>query len=312
MTECCLTENARRRNGSNLKMDPTRTLKLRNAFIREYKRRITRIKIGIIDFLVRKDALGLKLQKLIFNVEERQFEFQSDSGKLASFASWLQSQIDNEVLYAQIATGVLSAAPGRFTGGMGQVPWTVKYIESAYKQGLISAYLASRRNLASDDPNFITASQEDFLRQAFLAPERISKVQLLSSRSFEQLRGVTAQMAGKINTILAQGIIDGKPVTAIAREMLAVVEGITEAQAIRIARTEIIHAHAEGQLDAFDDLGVSEVGVMVEWQTAGDNDVCPVCAKLEGKTFTIEAARGKIPQHPNCRCSWVPRIPLRK
>lgn len=38
----------------------------------------------------------------------------------------------------------------------------------------------------------------------------------------------------------------------------------------------------------------------MEWQTVGDEDVCPDCETLSGKSFSIE----KIPDrpHPNCRC----------
>lgn len=299
-------------------MDPTRTLTLRNAFCREINRRSTALKLSIYDFLVRKDALGLKPAHLTQNATDRQFEFQTDTDKLASFNSWLQNQIDQDFLFAQLGSGLLATtstfagqavAGVGFAGSMGRGPWTVKYIESAYKSGLINAYLAARTSLAASDPDFIDASQAEFLRTAFLAPERVSKVQLLASRSFEQLKGITGQMSGRINTILAQGMIDGKSVTQIAREMFDAIDGLTLARALTIARTEIIHAHAEGQLDAFSDLGISEVGAMVEWSTAGDDQVCPICADLEGKVFTIDEARGMIPQHPNCRCAWIPKIP---
>jgi hypothetical protein len=73
-----------------------------------------------------------------------------------------------------------------------------------------------------------------------------------------------------------------------------------------IARTEIINAHAEGQLDSFDMLGVEEVGVVAEWATAGDDRVCEECASIEGELFTVDEARGMIPLHPNCRCAWIP------
>lgn len=315
---CGLIHNAGKTNSAKLlRMDPTRTLTLRNAFIKEIRRRMTALKLDIFDFLVKKDALGLK-PAITQNATDRQFEFQTDTDKLASFNSWLQNQIDRDVLFAQLGSGVLSTASilaGQsvagvgFGGSMGKGPWTVKYIESAYKKGLINAYLSSRRSLPESDPQFISESQEDFLRTAFLAPERLSKVQLLASRSFEQLKGLTGQMAGRINTILAQGMIDGKSVTQIAREMLDTIDGLTESRALMIARTEIIHAHAEGQLDAFSDLGVEQVGALVEWSTAGDDRVCPICAALEGKVYTIDDARGLIPQHPNCRCTWIPKLP---
>jgi SPP1 gp7 family putative phage head morphogenesis protein len=73
-----------------------------------------------------------------------------------------------------------------------------------------------------------------------------------------------------------------------------------------IARTEIIRAHAEGQLDALEKLGVDKVGVMVEWSTAGDDRVCSLCMSLEGVVLKIKEARGLIPRHISCRCAFSP------
>jgi len=79
-----------------------------------------------------------------------------------------------------------------------------------------------------------------------------------------------------------------------------------------MARTELANAYAEAQLDAFQQLGIDEVGVLAEWLTAGDDRVCELCGSLEGRTFTVEEARGMIPQHPQCRCAWLPAIPDRR
>ena len=84
------------------------------------------------------------------------------------------------------------------------------------------------------------------------------------------------------------------------------IEGLTRTRAIVIARTEVIAAHAEGQLDSYERLGIQEVQVQAEWMTAGDNRVCPECETLEGATLTVTEARGLIPRHPQCRCAWVP------
>ena len=73
-----------------------------------------------------------------------------------------------------------------------------------------------------------------------------------------------------------------------------------------IARTEVIAAHAEGQLDAYSVLGVKQVKVQAEWLTAGDDLVCPLCADLDGEVMSIDEARGLIPRHPLCRCAWKP------
>jgi SPP1 gp7 family putative phage head morphogenesis protein len=98
-------------------------------------------------------------------------------------------------------------------------------------------------------------------------------------------------------------------VKEIAAEMLDKIDNLTETRALTLARTEVIHAHAEGQLDQFTDLGVEEVGVEAEFSTAGDDLVCPECEALEGQSFPVEEAHGIIPVHPNCRCTWIPKIP---
>jgi hypothetical protein len=66
-----------------------------------------------------------------------------------------------------------------------------------------------------------------------------------------------------------------------------------------LARTEIVNAHAVGQLNAFRMLGLEELGVMAEWSTGGDDRVCPDCGALEGEIFTVDEAEGMIPLHPN-------------
>jgi SPP1 gp7 family putative phage head morphogenesis protein len=73
-----------------------------------------------------------------------------------------------------------------------------------------------------------------------------------------------------------------------------------------VARTEIVRAHAEGQLTAMEDMGVTDLGVAVEWDTAHDDRVCPKCADLQGIVVKTSEAHGLIPRHPNCRCSWIP------
>jgi 2'-5' RNA ligase len=67
-----------------------------------------------------------------------------------------------------------------------------------------------------------------------------------------------------------------------------------------------IRAHAEGQLDSLKSLGVQQVGVSVEWSTAEDEDVCELCSDMDGVVLDIDEARGLIPRHVSCRCSWAP------
>jgi len=58
--------------------------------------------------------------------------------------------------------------------------------------------------------------------------------------------------------------------------------------------------HTRGRKD--DD----ELGFAVEWSTAGDEGVCPLCRPLEGIVLTEDEAQGMIPRHEFCRCCWTP------
>jgi len=295
-----LVSNAPRSRRKNpLRLDPTRTTALRVQFIKEVKQRFTRLKKSVRDFMLHKDALGLVTHA---SPGHQQYRFQTDDKKLTAFNTWFKQQVEEDVIRPISASGSLWAAP---SGSMATGPWTNKYVESAYKKGTLNAYLQAKKEDLAAQTDFAQMSQQQFLRDAFLQPETTSKVQLLATRAWENMKGVTDSMGTKLNQILAQGMIDGSGAEDIADNMTDAIDGLTDARALTIARTEIIHAHAEGQLDAYEDLGVTELGVDVEWSTANDERVCPDCEDMEGQTFSVDEARGLIPLHPNCRCSWI-------
>lgn len=272
--------------------DPTRTIILRRAFARAIRRRFNNLKSQIRNLIITLDAFGLGDENPIFNQSPREFAFLTDPQKIQAFRRWLAEQVE---------AGILT------TDALGQ-PWTAEFIEDAYRRGRGRAFTdVNRRNLEPIS-DFFAGSREEFLRSAFSNPETVSKVQLLATRSFEELRGVTETMAQRLNRELANGIIRGDNPRTVARNMTEAIDGLTRQRAELIARTEIVHAHAEGQLDGLEDLGIEEVTPAVEWTTAGDDRVCPRCAANDGEVFTIKQARGLIPLHPNCRCAWLPAL----
>lgn len=265
-----------------------------SATMRRFKKLIAAVK----EFMIELDALGLKEKsahttKMIFNVQPRQYQFLTDANKLTAFNEWFREQVE---------AGVLSVDPGT----RADQPWTTEFVDSAYKRGVVNSYVSSRQAGVFDQEGVGDITQEEFLRSSFAAPEAISKIQLLATRSFEGMRGVSATMSSDMSRILAQGLADGRGPADIAREMVARIGNLTENRALLIARTEIINAHAEGQLDSFKKLGIDKLGLKAEWSTAGDGRVCPLCAAREGQVFSVEDARGLIPLHPNCRCAWIP------
>jgi len=224
------------------------------------------------------------------------FAFQTTSQQIKSFRKWLGTQIQLDIL-----TSTAAEADRAY--------WTA-FIEEGYKKGQGRAFVDTRPIiLKSGTPAqqaFYEGAKSEFLRSSFGSPVAIEKVQLLAGRVFTELRGVTDAMAQGITRELTEGIARGENPHSIARKMQNEIRRIGQRRATLIARTEITRAHAEGQLDAMDKLGVTDVGVAVEWSTAGDDRVCPLCQALGGVVMSIKEARGLLPRHVQCRCAFTP------
>jgi len=272
---------------NQLKRDPTRTTLLRRKFCADMKRRFKSVSKAIQTLIVTDDVFGLEERKELAILQERQaWRFNTSAQKAQAYQKWLQQQIDAKILTTDAITGK---------------PWTGTYVESAYRKGGLRAYTDLRAaELAMEGDEFFLGGKAEFLRTAFDAPELLNKIELLSTRTFEELKGVTSSMSQQMSRILSEGLVKGYSPRKIARELRNNVTKITNTRALTLARTEIIHAHAEGQLDAFEHLGVKEITVMAEWSTVGDDRVCPLCGDLEGVVMTVKEARGLIPRHPNC------------
>jgi predicted double-glycine peptidase len=124
-----------------------------------------------------------------------------------------------------------------------------------------------------------------FLLQV-LRPER---ARAAADRGFSQHAGAVADAA----TRFALGETSAEHELAAASRASA-----------RAARWTVVSAQAEGQLDAFEKLGVNRVRAVVEWTAQAG--ACEECSALDGAELTVAEARGLLPVHPNCRCAWAP------
>lgn len=277
-------------------IDPTRTRTLRAQYSRKMLQTLTALRkeitleIGtknIFDLSV-KTSSPLTPSRIVGNLTFNQYRFLTDEQKLKAFEEWITLAIQSKILFFE-----------------GDSIWTKQYIQSAWRKGVTRAWIDANRHKLLDENDFYQGTKANFLQTAFGAPESLSKIQFLATRSFNGMKGLTDSMKSQLNFILAQGIAEGRGPRYVARLMNEQIAGMSRRRALTIARTEIIAAHAEGMLDSFERLGISEVEAEVEFSTAGDDRVCSQCASLEGETYTIKEARGIIPVHPNCRCSWI-------
>lgn len=205
----------------------------------------------------------------------------ADPEKIRAFKEWLKQQL-----------------AATLQGKSEEELWQ-RYVEMGFRKGAGRAFDDTKAVARGALADALPDGKDQFLRQAFAQPVAVDKVRLLASRSFDDLEGVTSEMSTRMTRVLTDGLVQGQSPLAIASGMTDQVD-ISQARAETIARTEIIRAHAEGQLDALGQMGVEEVGVAVEWNTTGDDAVCELCAPLEGIVLKIDEARGMLPRHPNC------------
>lgn len=283
--------------------DPTRTGFLRRRLHGDITARFEVFRKQLYDLLVRQDSFGLgrKPNFLLFNEDWR---YLSKDKQVDELKRWLKYK-----------TGQLFLKQGQDDSTQS---WLGQYIKQAYGKGL---------KRANDDwkkpTGVLTMPKEagqifqqgqiaEFMRQSFGGPIAVEKVQGLAARTFSDLEGVTEQMSSAIVRTLLDGTVNGLNPRQIGTELNTLVNGYKN-RGTTIARTEVIRSFNEGALDGLENLGATQIGVMVEWTTSGlgitkkgNPSPCPKCAPLANLVLTLEEARGLLPRHPNCMCSIVP------
>lgn len=276
------------RTNANDRYDPTRTTVLRKQWEADFKRRYKSIISDVNKSIITNDVFSLKTNEPI---PSGSFDFARNPEKVALFMDWLEGEQKSKVLGIQRGTTVASAANNS---------WQNVYIDSSYKKALRQSATRIRRQGARVSDRFVDS--------AFNRPIHADTAGIIYTRAFSNLQGITQEMDKQVSSVLARGIIDGLSAKVIAKNINDRVSKIGLTRSRLLARTEIIAAHADATLNMYQEAGVEGVEVMAEFVTAGDDSVCPECEALEGKVYTIERARGLIPVHPQCRCSFLPLL----
>lgn len=185
------------------------------------QRRFDRVRRDVWKLFVTDNSLGLT-----FNATK--FVFETDPAKIRRFQKWLQQQINAGILEINPVTGEPK----------GLKPWMYKYIDSAYKKGLVSSYIAAHKKTLGMKQGFYEGTRDQFLTSAFARGERTSKLQLLYTRSYEDLKGVTSAMSTQMARVLTDGMAHGKHPLQTARLLSKTITGISKKRAKVIALTE--------------------------------------------------------------------------
>lgn len=260
-------------------VDPTRTKTTRKRYAQKLRAGFSKINTEVRRGVRDRDVFGLDVGSDALAERVPSFRFTTDDQKTEEFLRWLRQQQEQDVLR--------TISTDRNT-----------WVDSAYRRGVQHADTTARQAGVDVPAN----SLEVTLRQ----PVHRDTLQLLYTRNFEALDGITSEVSRQVGRELTQGFAEGVGPEDMARRITDRVDSIGRTRATVLARTETINAHSTATLERYDELGVEEVGVKAEFMTAGDLRVCPECASLDGEVFTVKEARGIIPVHPSCRCAWVP------
>jgi SPP1 gp7 family putative phage head morphogenesis protein len=211
---------------------------------------------------------------------------------------WLEEQ-NNKFVLSKGGTGIEIVSRGD--------NWTDVHIRSAYQKGVVRARQELRK-AGVDLPSF--ESQPSGISGVFNAPFHADRAQLAFTQTFEGLKGITKAMDAPISRVMAEGMARGDSPRIIAKSIAGIggeIDKIGLNRARTLARTEVIRAHHNANINEYEAAGIDKVKVKAEWSTAGFN-VCPICESNEGRIFTLNQIRGLIPVHPNCRCVAIPIV----
>ena len=209
------------------------------------------------------------------------YDWPSRGARMRAFDEWLQNSLDDVVI--------------------GDGAWADDYIRYASGRGVVHA---NGRLQAAGYPDVDDVD----LANAFNLPIHRDTLSTFYRRQYQLLRGVNQQIANDISRELSQAMLEGVSPYEAGRRIGNTATSIGVQRGTVIARTELVHAYNESALDRYTRiLGSSgTLQAVLEFQTAGDNRVCPECETLEGAIYTVSEARNVLPVHPLCRCTWIP------
>lgn len=273
--------------------DPSRTKTHRQTYAQRLRGAYGRINAYIRNSVEKRDIFGLRDSELYADASPPgNYQFLSDPQKVEAFVAWLEQAQEDEVLE------IIDQDDNRF-------------IRRSYGTGLENAHNDLKR--AGYDVT------EDDVQALFNQPIHEDTLQDLYTRNFvgtddpniNGLVGITEDVADDIREELTQAFVEGVNPRETARRITGRVDSIGKTRATILARTETLHAHNEAKLTRFQQTLGAHIDVQVdaEIRTAQDARVCEICEPRHGEVMAIDMARADSPPwHPQCRCTFVPRI----
>ncbi len=136
-------------------------------------------------------------------------------------------------------------------------------------------------------------------------------MQWVKDHAGETIDGISEDTRAQIREVIEASFDEQFDVDDLADEIADIIGD--PARAELIARTEVMRASNEGQLEAWDqatDAGLLTGNEQKEWIVTPDDRLCPICEPMDGVTvpldddFDVDGDKVDAPPaHPNCRCT---------
>lgn len=193
--------------------------------------------------------------------------------------------------------------------------WFNTYIQQAYRSGALNAYAQVHPSKGKKFQASEAGAASTFLMMILQKQHQQDQLDRFIVQTQKSLESIGAQLQSTAAQIITHALTTDATPAATAKILRNWIATTIPKRLVLTIEYQITAAHAEGQLDGFESLGITEVGADVEFVTvAGPGAteaemiklrVCPKCRALAGQTYTLQEARGVIPQHPKCRCNWL-------
>jgi SPP1 gp7 family putative phage head morphogenesis protein len=261
-------------------LDPTKTSALRRRYTQAMNRRFRELAKDIRESFA-NGALTVNQA-----AGPGEFDKSTLTQKVEAFKLWLDTQIASVILETAMP---LARRIRRH--------WQEIFIRAAYIRGITDteSALKSVSELSAPVPS---------IEVAFRSGVHAETLELMNARVFQGLKGITDDMAAKLADIFSRSLIDGVGPKVIAKRITDEISSISRRRAMAMARTETIRVYNESRLNTMEQNQIAGVTADVEFLATDDGRTCSICKGLDGKVFTIKEARGVIPVHVQCRCSW--------
>lgn len=248
------------------------------AAVKEIQRRYKKILLQLYKFL--------NENKIVANAD---FEFRNDTSKLKEFQRWV-----DDIIQKEIFDGVNASTADRL--------WLNKYIGDSYTKGIkdVQQTFEQMKNKKRKNLFPLPTFQNPSI---FTHPAHVARAELIYTRVFDDLNGVTKTMSTQMSRILSDGMLRGESPKKVARALADRVEKIGISRSRLIARTEMINAHQQAALQEGKNISeqFGEEGAY-EWIAVLDDRVREEHADRNGKLYSYEAVQ-RLLGEPNCRCA---------